>query len=577
MYDRVSARPDSEACAPIRVSAIDDIEDRMQDLIEALRETGAPQVAAMLERYAQDFTVPTRVRRSVNAVCTHLEHWRGDPSELPDSPKVVLAANRLEDVCREALARGVIVAAPPTLAAQSRRKLLVVLTTLLVASLVTLAAISVVASGIDVDDIGTERKLPPLRLPRGEEHTASLSVLSEALMPSAVTGVVFEPLGGCKVALPDGSTCAEAPPRLWPDGRLPTYEIRLPHQAYGLLFSVTAAEVKQRRFGEANLLLAATDDTPEGRYELRFEASYQGYTPQTCDLLQRVQQSCPLPRTGAGERHSGLGVPVVVVDVLPGDPTRRLGEKRRAQAEAAEMQRKAEARAEQIETAVAEIAHVLDDTQKLINRRRWSEARDNVNKLGRLFQPLEGIVLDSAEGEHSEVSVLRGRFEGLRDEMDAFEQRVFEQTFKLVTADSSRKVAEERLLQKVGKKFGVSVAYVQEIYTARADEIQRRLDQSAQARADQLKAAQEARERRCGALPKEAWRTVERYAQQVFAEPHTEIVLGECLTPRLTERDCWEMRCEFKRKVEVAIERPRVVTSHEASFYLANDRVVRHQ
>src|SRR5438552_8032700 len=102
--------------------AIDEIEDRLADLIEALREAGAPEIAAMLERHARDFTVPTRVRRSVNAIRAQLEAWRADASELPDSPKVMLAANRLEDECRGALAAGVVVAAAPTLAAQSRRK-----------------------------------------------------------------------------------------------------------------------------------------------------------------------------------------------------------------------------------------------------------------------------------------------------------------------------------------------------------------------------------------------------------------------------------------------------------------------
>jgi hypothetical protein len=56
-----------------------------------------------------------------------------------------------------------------------------------------------------------------------------------------------------------------------------------------------------------------------------------------------------------------------------------------------------------------------------------------------------------------------------------------------------------------------------------------------------------------------------------------EIVLGECMTPRLTERDCWEMRCDYQRKVEVSVERPKVVTKHSVTFFLANDQVSRHR
>jgi hypothetical protein len=49
------------------------------------------------------------------------------------------------------------------------------------------------------------------------------------------------------------------------------------------------------------------------------------------------------------------------------------------------------------------------------------------------------------------------------------------------------------------------------------------------------------------------------------------------MTPRLTEHDCWELRCDYRRKVEVAVERPKVVTKHEATFYLMQNRVIRHE
>ena len=559
-------------------SAIAEIEDRLRDLTEALRQVGATDIAEMLQRYARDFTVQTRVRRSVNAIREHLESWRQDPTALPESAKVMLAANRLEDACRDALAAGVIVAATPTLAARSRRKLMVVLLTLLSAGLLMLGAIVVVASGVDFNDLRRERKLEPLRLPRGEESSVELTLLSEALVPGAVSGVEFQPLGGCKQTLPGDMSCGQAPPRLWAQGRLPTYEIKLPDQAYGLLFSITDAHVTDRRLGEARLLLAAADETPEGRYEIRLTGAFLGYTPQRCELLQRLQHACPGPRIGQGEKHAGLKAPVVVVDVVPGDPARRLGEKRRAEAEAEEARRKAEERAKQIAAAVSEIRAVLADTKKLISRHRWEQAREQVDKLGKLFQPLEAIVLTQTDSEAlpDDVADVRARFEELRDDMDAFEKRVFERTFSTITAESNRSVPEERLLQRIAKQFAISPHYVDEIYTAHADEVQHRIDERERLRAQQLKAEQDARERRCGPLPQNAWSVIDAYVQQTFAEPHVELALGECMTPRLTERDCWQIRCGFQRKEEVAVERPEVVTRHEATFYLMNDRVVRH-
>ena len=290
----------------MRAGAIADIEERLQDLIEALRETGAHDVAAMLERYAHDFTVQTRVRRSVNAITAHLERWREDPSELPESPKVLHAANRLEDVCREALTAGVIAAAAPTLAAQSRRKLMVVLLTLLAAGVIMLGAIAVVASGIDVNDIKAERRLEPVRVPRGEEGAFTLAALSEALVPDAVTGVVFEPLGACKAPLPHDATCDETTPRLWDQGRLPTYEIKLARQAYGLLFAITDAHVESKRFGEARLLLAATDETPEG--PLRDS----DHAPRTSATRRRTASGCSAcsaiaPRRAAAKANATPG------------------------------------------------------------------------------------------------------------------------------------------------------------------------------------------------------------------------------------------------------------------------------
>jgi hypothetical protein len=560
--------------------AIDEIEERLQDLGEALREAGAPQIAEALERLALDFIEPTRVRRSVNAIRERLENWRlHDGGELPDTPKVLFAANRLEDACRDALSAGVIAAAPATLAAKSRRKLAIVLATLLCGGLALLIPIVLVEAGVDFSDLLAERTVGPVRVPRGEEDSLVVAALTESALPQSTRGVEFAVTGGCKEPLRDAATCAQAPARLWPNGRLPTYELKLQHQAYGLLFAISEQTVRGGRFGEALLLLAATDDTPEGRYEIPLTASYFGYTPQTCELLQRLQGTCPKPRVGEGERHANVKVPVVIVDVVAGDPARRLGEKRVAQAEADEARRKAQERAEEIAAAVTEIESVLTSTEQMIAKKRWEQASEQVHRLARLFEPLEGADVLPGEGDLLPASVdeMRVRFEVTRDKLEAFESGVFDRTFATVTAESNRRVPEEKLLQRLGRQLRVSPAYVQEIYTSRGDEIARRLEASSQAHLEKLKAQQQERERRCGPLPTQAWSTVDRYLRAALAEPRVEVALGECMTPRLTEHDCWEMRCDYLREVEVAVERPKVVTRHSATFYLKQHRVLRHE
>src|SRR5262245_21420278 len=136
--------------------AIDEIEDRLEDLAAALREVGAEQLAHDFERHAEDFTQPTRVRRSVEALRARVESYRQSGSELPDSPKVMLAANRLEDVCRDALKAGVIVAAPLPLAVQSRRKLAIAFGALLVGGVLLLIPIVLVRAGVDFNDLVTK-------------------------------------------------------------------------------------------------------------------------------------------------------------------------------------------------------------------------------------------------------------------------------------------------------------------------------------------------------------------------------------------------------------------------------------
>ena len=558
-------------------SPIDDIEERLHDLSDALREGGYTDLAQGFEQHALDFTDQARVRRAVNAIAMQLEGWRLDPGQAPESPKVAVAGNRLEDACRQALTSGVIAAAPPSVGARVRRKLFIALFSLFAGALLLLVPVLLIRAGVDFSDLRHERALAPVRLPRGEEAHMPVQLLQVALEPGAVTTVQIGPRAGCAETFADGSTCNKVDPRLWPPGRLETFELKLPHQAYGLLFSLDQVQLPAAGIGEGRLWLAATDDTPEGRYEILLEGVYQGYTPQRCELLDRLQNACPQPRVGKGERHTQLALPKLVIEVVAGDPARRMGQKRLAEAEAAEHARKAAERAAQIESVLGEIQIALKDTERLFLRKRWDDARHRVEKLTLLFEPLEQLTRGSADAVPADVVQAQTRLDNLQEQLRAFEGRVFEQAFAAVTAESNRKVPEDKLLARVASANHVAPEFVTEVYTSRADEIQRRLDARAQAHIDALKVEQAAREKRCGPLPKDAWTEISNYAKTVFDQPHVEIVLGECLTPRLTDNDCWEIPCDYERREEVAVERPRVVTKHNATFYIVQQRVVRYR
>jgi hypothetical protein len=560
-------------------TAISEIEERLQDLVVALRQAGRPDLGRMLERHHHDFTSVALVRRSVSEIQRQLQRWREPGSELPDTPKVQFAANRLEDACNEALGAGVIGAARPSIGAQARRKLGIVLVTLLGAAVVLLIAIALVSSGVELDQLGKEIYTDKAELARGSEIEVRITARADALIPEATKVATFEPLPGCRRPHGPDASCVEVQPRDWNGKSVKTWELKLPNRAYGLYFAIVSTELVAGKVGVAQLLIWATDETPEGSYEIPLRAAYSGYTPLRCEALDRLMKSCPPPRVGAEERHSGVPVSPLVVRVLPPDPALAAANAQAAADHAAETQRKAAERTAEIESALTEIQAEVKETEALAKRRKWQEARVRLAKLGELFAPLDAPALaGEAPGVlPPEVGKVRARYEVLHEKLQAFEAEVFEATFTDVTAVSNKAVAEDKLLERIGKRFKVSPDYVESIYTDRTEEIQRRLEARARAHLDKVKAEQQAREQRCGVLPTATYKATEAYLKEALAAPRVEIALGECLTPRLTEKACWEMQCDYQRKEEVAVERPKVVTKHRVIVHLVHGRITGHK
>lgn len=559
-------------------TAISEIEERLQDLVDALRQAGRPDLARMLERHHHDFTSVALVRRSVSEIQRQLQRWREPGSELPDTAKVQFAANRLEDACNGALGAGVIGAARPSIGAQARRKIGVVLVTLLGAAVVLLIAIALVSSGIELDQLGKEVYTEKAELTRGSEIEVRLTARSDALIPSATSAVSFEPLPGCQRPHGLDMSCAEVQPRERNGERFTTWELKLPNQAYGLFFSIHSTELFAGKLGAAQVSIWATDETPEGSYEIPLRASYRGYTPLRCELFDRLTKNCPTPRVGPEERHNGVPVWPLVVRVVPPDPAQVAAAAHAAAEQAAETQRKAAERTAEIESALTEIQRELKETEALAKRRKWEDARVRLEKLGELFAPLDAPVLaGEAPGVlPPEVGKVRARYEVLHEKLQAFETEVFEATYADVTKDSNKTVAEDQLIERIAKRFKLTPEYVESIYTDRTEEIQKRVEARARAHLDKVKAEQLAREQRCGTLPTGAYKAVEAYVKQTLTAPQVEIALGECMTPRLTEKECWEMQCDYQRKEEVAIERPKVVSKHQITVHLVHGRVTGH-
>ncbi len=559
----------------IEPARIEEIQERVRDFVQALRKAQAPAIVKLIESYTRGFTDATQVRRSVTALAKHLEHCREHPDELPDMPIVHIAANRLEDVCKDALRAGVIFAARPTLVARSGRKLAVVAGALAVGAAILAAPVILTALGVDFADLHLARETGKIELPQGDQASVAVSVLVEAAEPAAVRGVEIFPRDHCSHELRGGGSCKSVDARYWVDGKLPTFELRLPKQAYGLLFAVADPELIGR-VGKSTVLVAATEDTPEGIYRIPLEGAFLGYQPARCGILERIKETCIPRRVGPDARHEDMPVPTVVVEVVRGDPTRTVGEKRRKQAMATEQKRKAEERASQIAGALSKIKAVMDDTAKTLRKKRFEEARGRIDKLTLLFAPLDALAAEDAlvDAVPVEVEEVRARFEDMRSELRAFEDRAFDQAFKMLAAKENKDRSEAELMGGVASRMHISRQYMEAIYTMHADEIEKRMDQAEKARLAHVRAAKAALEQRCGPLPTDTWKNVESYLRASFRR--SKVVLSECLTPRLSDADCWSVTCDFKDILPTGETEPDIVTAHKWTFLLRNERIVRH-
>ncbi len=554
---------------------IQEIQERLGDFAKALRAAEAAPIAERVEAYCATFTDLTQVRRSVAAIQQQLEHWRANPHELPDLPVVHIAANRLEDACKDALKAGVIVPLAPSLGAQSKRKLTVIVSALAAGALVFLAPLVITLLGVDLTDVHLTREVGKLALPQGEEASVEVRVLVAAKEPALTRAVELYPRGQCKRSLPGGATCKAVDPRLWNDGKLPTFEVTLPNQAYGLLFATSKARVIGG-VGSADLLLAATEDTPEGHYEIPLSGAFVGYHTQRCSVLDRVRGICEPRAVGAEARDEDLPGPTVVLDVVHGDLTRMTGEKRRKQAEAEEKKRQAEARAAQIAAAVTQIKSVLDDTHKTLKRKRYEEVRQRIDKLTELFAPMDVLAAADAQADvlPSDVEELRARFEDERSALKAFEDRAFDHAYKLLTAPQNRARKEDELMAEAAVALHISREYMETIYTAHADELEKRMNAVEQARLAKERAAKAALEQRCGPLPENTWKTVASYLKALY--PQFRVHVNECLTPRLTEARCWTVNCAFTITIPTGEHEPDQVSNHKWTFLWHEDRIVAH-
>jgi hypothetical protein len=577
---------------------IQDVQERVQDFAVALRSAGAADVAQRIERYASGFVRSAEVRRSVAAIQEQLRYFRTYPDELPDLPIVQVAANRLEDVCKAALAGGLIEPAKPSLRAAGKRKLGVIITTLAGAGLCFMLPLVLTMFGVDWDDFPKRRELAPAMLSQGEQMQLSVTALEPTLELAATKGIEFYVRDRCADDLGSGMHCKRAEPRELGGAIRPSYEITLDEQVYGLFVGFGDTQLLGT-VGNGTVWIAATWDTPEGRYALPLQAAFLGYTPERCTLIDRARDRCTVRRVGDDAKYEDLPVPTLLIDVVKGDPSRPAERVKQKQVEDEKLRTEAAAhRAAELAQNVVQIKAVLDDTQAMARKQQWEAVRERTEKLMQLFSPLDALVV-RGEGEPlpAEVAGLRARFEALRRELTAFEDRAFDAAYAATRAPAKSGTSKrgetaaalgakgigpapgaatssDSRLTAVASKLRISAVYMDAIVTEHAEQYEARIGQEDAAHRARVDAAQASLLQRCGALPTHAFNEVKSYLAAMGNAARVRTRLNECLTPRLTDKLCWSVVCAFDELVPGELtdtSRPRRWT-----FLLKNARVVDH-
>jgi hypothetical protein len=584
---------------------IQDVQERVRDFALALRSAGAADVAQRIERYASGFVRTAEVRRSVAAIQEQLRYFRTYPDELPDLPIVQVAANRLEDVCKAALAGGLIEPAKPSLRAAGKRKLGVIVTTLAAAGLCFVLPLVLTMFGVDWDDLLKKRELAPATLAQGEDIQLSVTALEASPELAATKGIEFYLRGRCADDLGSGMHCKKAEPRELGGAVRPSYEVTLDDQVYGLFVGFGETQLLGA-VGNGTVWVAATWDTPEGRYALPLHAAFLGYTPERCSLVDRALERCTSRRVGADAKYEDLPVPTLFVDVVKGDPRKPAEHMKQKKLEEKRLRTDAAAlRAAELVKNVGQIKAVLDDTQAMARKQQWAAVRERAEKLTQLFAPLDQLVV-GGEGEPLpvEVASLRARFEALRRELQAFEDRAFDVAYaatrdtaakpraaksgegkagvstSVLAAKSGDESAPESAtesdsrLTAVANKLRISPAYMDEIIAAHAEQYESRIASEEAARRAKVQAEQAGLLQRCGPLPTHAFTEVKGYLGAMGNSMRIKTRLNECLTPRLTDKLCWSVVCTFDELIPGEL----TDTSHQRrwTFLLRNARVVDH-
>jgi hypothetical protein len=555
----------------VEAAGIEEVRQRARDFTKALRAAGADDVAERVERHVSGFVDATTVRRSVEAIRQQLRHFRAYPEELPEQPIVHIAANRLEDACKNVLRQGVITPARRSLRAQGKRKFHLIATTLVIGCIFFGVPLALAMSGVDFSDLPKTRLLAPVSLPKNSARALQVSVLEESVDPEHASGVELYVTGRCPARLASGMSCRDSGERSFGSNKLPAHELMLPDEAYGIHIAF-ADTMLLGAVGSGSVWVAATPDTPEGLYVVPLSAAFTGYTPERCNLLQQLTSSCEA--RAEGPRALDADHPVPSLQVLVTKEVLRPREDIAAEQQRAQQAAISE-HVQNLTAVLGAVREALDDSDRQHKRKRFEAARARLDELSKLFEPLDALVVGSASDEAlpDDVLHLRKRFEQHTKLQARFEDGAFDAVY----AALAKARGDEKVIALVASKLGISSVYLERIYAEHAELIEQRMVRAQDEQKQAEQRAHDALLRRCGPLPKASFGEVQKFLTARARHVGTRLRMRECLTPRLSAESCWSVVCEFDDIRSASNPLNDESSSHAWTFELRYGRVVRHR
>jgi hypothetical protein len=347
----------------------------------------------------------------------------------------------------------------------------------------------------------------------------------------------------------------------------------LSDQAYGIQVALADSRLVGA-VGHGTALISAGPETPEGVYEVPLSAAYLGYAPERCSWYRRLAAQCAPAQRGPQVRDEDRPVPTLVVRVVPA----RQNTAAVATEESRRQRQRAEQRAVQISGAVQEIQAVLDDTQGLLRAKRFDTVQARIDKLTRLFEPLDALAVGSGDVLPVDVVALRARFEAQRRELIAFHDRAFEVAYSALSSWNGKgpRPSDDVLLAKVAAQLTISSEHLEQIYAEHAEQLEQRLQRANAAKEHAEQQAMAALIKRCGTLPKSAFHQVQDYLTELSRRAGSKLRMQECLTPRLSPKTCWSVVCDFEEITPVPGALFDNTARRKWTFRLRSERVASH-